>query len=224
MPRKEIQTKNPALRGLSGLHPQVRSTLKVVGFVLLLWGCTAVGAIYLPGTPVPITLQTLALMLAGLSLSMREAGATALSYLVAGAVGLPVFASGASTAALFGPSAGWLWGFVPGIVVTAWLNGNHQRKAGQQEQNQLQSQRQNQGQGKGLVVALRYGRAVVASLVGCIGVVYACGILIQSVILHLPVTVVAAASLGFLPGDLLKSLMAAAVFLSVSGARRVLSR
>lgn len=219
MPRKEIQTKSPVLRGLSGLHPRVRSTLKVVGFVLLLWGCTAVGAIYLPGTPVPITLQTLALMLAGLSLSMREAGATALSYLVAGAVGLPVFAGGASTAALFGPSAGWLWGFVPGIVVTAWLNGNHQRKVGRQGQ----SQRQSQGQDKGLVVALRYGRAVVASLVGCIGVVYACGILIQSVILHLPVTVVAVASLGFLPGDLLKSLMAAAVFLSVSGARHVLS-
>lgn len=224
MPKKEVQAKNPALSGLSSLPPRVCSVLKVVGFVLLLWGCTAVGAIYLPGNPVPITLQTLALMLAGLSLSVCEAGATALSYLAAGAMGLPVFAGGASTAALFGSSAGWLWGFVPGIIVTAWLNGNRQRKVGRRGQNQLKNQLQNQDQGKGQATVWSYGRAVFASLVGCIGVVYACGILIQSVILHLPVTVVAAASVGFLSGDLLKSIMAAAVFLSISGARRVFSR
>ena len=75
-------------------------------FAVLMWLASAAGEISIPGTPVPITLQTFVMMQAGLMLSWRQAGSAVVLYLAAGAAGLPVFAGGASTAALFGPSAG----------------------------------------------------------------------------------------------------------------------
>ena len=92
-------------------------------FAVLMWLASAAGEISIPGTPVPITLQTFVMMLAGLMLSWRQAGSAVVLYLAAGAAGLPVLAGGASTAALFGPSAGCLIGFLPAGIVTALLRG-----------------------------------------------------------------------------------------------------
>ena len=54
---------------------------------------------------------------------MWLSAAAVATYLAAGAVGLPVFAGGTSTLALVGPSAGFLFGFLPGVVVIALLRG-----------------------------------------------------------------------------------------------------
>ncbi len=76
--------------------------------------------ITVPMWPVPMTLQTLAIALVGLTYGGRLAALTVLAYLAEGAAGLPVFAGGAGGAAhLVGPTAGFLWGFVP----MAWLTG-----------------------------------------------------------------------------------------------------
>ena len=101
----------------------VGSILKPALFAVLMWTASAAGAVPIPGTPVPITLQTFVVMLAALMLPWKQAGAAMLMYLAAGAVGLPVFAGGASTMALVGPSAGFLFGFLPGVVVIALLRG-----------------------------------------------------------------------------------------------------
>lgn len=78
----------------------------------------------IPGTPVPITLQTFVVMLAALMLPHVEAGWRRDAHAsAAGAVGLPVFAGGASTMALVGPSAGFLIGFLPAAIVTSLLKG-----------------------------------------------------------------------------------------------------
>lgn len=68
---------------------------------------------------VPITLQTLWVFLAGLFLGPFWGGTAFALYLLAGAVGLPVF-EGASggVGVLFGPTGGYLFGFVLGAVVT----------------------------------------------------------------------------------------------------------
>ncbi len=71
------------------------------------------------GYPVPMTLQTLAILVVGFSFGSRLAAATLLVYLGWGAIGLPVFAHGGSTASLTGPTAGFLYGF----VAMAWLAG-----------------------------------------------------------------------------------------------------
>ena len=83
----------------------VAASWKPVLFAVLMWLSAAAGEIPIPGTPVPITLQTFVVMLAGLMLPWRQAGAAVATYLAAGAVGLPVFAGGTSTLALVGPSA-----------------------------------------------------------------------------------------------------------------------
>lgn len=62
---------------------------------------------------VPITLQTLAIGLIATLLQPRESFFALLTYLVLGAVGLPVFAGGASgMGALFGPTGGFLFSFI----------------------------------------------------------------------------------------------------------------
>lgn len=72
-----------------------------------------------PMYPVPMTLQTLAILLVGLSFGARLGAVTVLTYLAEGALGLPVFANAGNGAAFFGPTAGFLVGFV-GL---AWLAG-----------------------------------------------------------------------------------------------------
>lgn len=171
-------------------------------FALLLWAAAAAGRIPIPGTPVAITLQTFVLMLAALSLDWREAGGAVVLYLLAGAAGLPVFSGGMSTLALVGPSAGFLFGFLPGVIITSLLKGKA-RDAG--------------ARSYWLTAARYFG----ASLVGCMVVVYAFGLSIQAMLTHVPLTAVALASLGFIGGDLLKAVVASSV---VSGLSSYITR
>ena len=176
---------------------------KPVLFAVLLAFASMAGEIPVPGTPVPITLQTFVVMLAALTLDWRQAGAAIALYLAAGAAGLPVFAGGASTAALLGPSAGFLIGFLPGVIVTALLKGRP--IAGH-------------GFAGALLTALR---CFVVSIVGCVMVVYAFGFVIQSALTGAPLAVVAMASMGFVIGDLVK---AAVTSIAVAGLSRFLRR
>lgn len=67
-------------------------------------------ALPIPGTPVPITLQPLVVVLAGLLLGPADAAAAMFAYLVAGVWGLPVFApiGPPGVARLLGPTGGYL--------------------------------------------------------------------------------------------------------------------
>ena len=74
----------------------------------------------IPFIPVPLTLQTLAILIVGLTFGSRLGAVTLLTYLAEGAAGLPVFANGgAGLAYMMGPTAGFLVGF----VVLAYLAG-----------------------------------------------------------------------------------------------------
>ncbi|GAA5334682.1 MULTISPECIES: biotin transporter BioY [Thermus] len=73
---------------------------------------TAQVAIPLPFTPVPITLQTLGLLLVGAALGSRLGFLALLAYLLEGAMGLPVFAGGTGgVAKILGPTGGFLLAF-----------------------------------------------------------------------------------------------------------------
>ena len=83
----------------------------VAGFAALIAVCAILPAINVAG-PVPITLQTFAVLLSGAVLGMRRGFLAALLYVTAGAAGLPIFSGGAAgLAVLAGPSAGYLVGF-----------------------------------------------------------------------------------------------------------------
>lgn len=82
---------------------------------------TARITIPLPFTPVPITLQTLAVVLSGLVLGARGGALAQVLYLSLIAFGLPLDARGLGPAAFFSPTAGYLIGFVPAAFVAGWL-------------------------------------------------------------------------------------------------------
>jgi biotin transport system substrate-specific component len=71
---------------------------------------------------VPMTLQTLVVLVIGVVYGWRLGGATVIAYLAEGAIGLPVFAGPlGGLAPLLGPTAGYLWGFVAAAIATGWL-------------------------------------------------------------------------------------------------------
>lgn len=90
----------------------LNAVIGVIFFVLT----TAFGAyirIPIPGTPVPITLQTFFVVLSGAVLGKRLGLFSQASYVFLGAIGLPIFQGcGFGIAYVFGPTGGYLAGFI----------------------------------------------------------------------------------------------------------------
>ncbi len=80
-------------------------------------------AFYLPFSPVPITGQTFAVLLTGAVLGSRRGGLSLAVYVLEGIFGLPVFAGGTSgMAVLFGPTFGYLIGFILAALLVGLLS------------------------------------------------------------------------------------------------------
>ena len=97
-----------------------RNGLPLAALGLAVLGVAAAGRvdIPIPGSPVPQSLQTLAVVIVGGALGMRWGTVALIAYLAAGAVGLPVFAGGAGGPShLVGPTAGYLVGFVVAAAI-----------------------------------------------------------------------------------------------------------
>jgi biotin transport system substrate-specific component len=116
-------TLNPALpraRVLGDALPgdRARDLLLILGGA----GLTALGAqvsLHVPHSPVPITGQTLAVVLAGATLGARRGAASQLVYLLAGLL-LPIYAGGTSgSGVVSGANGGYIFGF----ILAAWLTG-----------------------------------------------------------------------------------------------------
>jgi biotin transport system substrate-specific component len=105
------------------LPRQQRSWLLDAALVALFSAFVALTArIEIPLWPVPMTLQTLGVVFTGAALGSRRGALALLLYLAEGAVGLPVFAGGASGVVyMAGPTAGYLVGFVVAAGVVGWL-------------------------------------------------------------------------------------------------------
>ena len=94
----------------------------IVGFAAAVAFASQV-AIPIPGTPVPITLQPLLVVLAGLWLGPVAGAASLALYLIAGAAGLPVFTplGAPGIARLLGPTGGYLIAYPVAAFVAGWL-------------------------------------------------------------------------------------------------------
>jgi biotin transport system substrate-specific component len=93
-----------------------------LAWIAVMAALTAAGAVVAvpvnPLSPVPITLQTMFVLLAGLILGPKGGAAAMLLYLLAGAAGLPVFAGFKSgLAVLLGPTGGFILGFIPAAAL-----------------------------------------------------------------------------------------------------------
>lgn len=93
--------------------------LKLAGalFFVAALGLSATVRVPLPFTPVPVTLQTFVVMMAGAALGVRWGVAAVVAYIAAGVIGAPFFAAGAGWAAIAGPTGGYLVGFVAGAAI-----------------------------------------------------------------------------------------------------------
>jgi biotin transport system substrate-specific component len=109
------------------LHVPTISRRRVLDLAFIGLGSIAVAVaarieIPLPWTPVPITGQTLGVLLVGAALGWRRGAAALGLYLAEGAAGLPVFAGGgAGVAHLLGPTGGYLWSFPFAAGLVGWL-------------------------------------------------------------------------------------------------------
>ena len=101
----------------------------LVGLFALLTALGALIRIPLPFTPVPITLQTFFVLLSGVMLGTTRGTLSQVAYVTAGAAGLPIFAGMTfGFAMLFGPTGGYLVGFVLApAVVNYVLSGSSSR-------------------------------------------------------------------------------------------------
>ncbi|QGN35291.1 BioY family transporter [Microlunatus sp. Gsoil 973] len=146
--------------------------------------------------PVPITLQTLGVMLAGALLGPVRGMLSALIVVVLSLCGLPILAGGrGGLGVLVGPTGGYLVGWIPGalvvgLIVTHWAIRRRNTLA-------------------------RYLAVALAAIVGGILVIYAVGVPWTSVVTGLPLTTSALGSLVFIPGDLIKAVVTALVAVTV---------
>ncbi len=112
-----MQTTFATLFGRSGKQTLIqKAVLVLLGSALL-----AVSAkVQVPFWPVPMTMQTLVVLLIGAHVGTRLAGLTVFAYLLEGAVGLPVFSTGAGLAFMAGPTGGYLIGFLVSALLVSF--------------------------------------------------------------------------------------------------------
>lgn len=110
----------PAPRVLADVWPRsiARDAILIVGAACFV-GLAAQIAIPLPFTPVPLTAQTFAVLLAGAALGSIRGILSMLLYTVVGLVGVPWFAEGSSGFSM--PSFGYILGFIAGAGLVGWL-------------------------------------------------------------------------------------------------------
>jgi biotin transport system substrate-specific component len=163
----------------------LRDGILVVGFSIFLALCAQV-SFHIPFTPVPITLQTLAVVLTGAALGSKRGGLAMLLYLAEGAAGLPVFAGGTGGFIhLIGYTGGYLWSYPIAAFVTGWLCEKRLDRS--------------------------FQTSVIAMLPATV-IIYALGVPWLAVVLHLTLTqALLAGMVPFIPGDLLKLVIATAL-------------
>ena len=115
-----IKRNNTTIRELS--LPDERASVQVF-WVITFSILTAIGAqIEIPNQPVPYTLQTFFVLLAGALLGKRSGAASMGLYLILGAIGIPIFSGGAfGLSRILGPTGGYLLSFPIAAFVVGYL-------------------------------------------------------------------------------------------------------
>lgn len=168
-----------------------RDLVFVALFAALVVVLGLVPPLVLPVVAVPVTAQTLGVMLAGSVLGARRAGLALLLFLALVLVGLPVLAGGrGGLGVLLGPSGGFLLGFPLGAAAVGWLTERVWRR-------------------------YDLARAVACNVLGGVCAVYAVGIPWLAVVSGVDLWTAAAGSAVFLPGDAVKVAVASVVAVNV---------
>lgn len=153
-----------------------------------------------PGIPVPITAQTFGVMLAGSVLGAKRGGLALLVFLALVAMGAPILSGGRGGLSVFvGPSAGYLYSWPIAAFVIGLLTQIFWRR-------------------------YNLGWALLANVVGGILVIYAIGIPFTSLYGDIPLWASFTGSFAFVPGDLVKAVLASVVAVAVRRAYPVIEQ
>ena len=181
---------------LSGEHSYVtsrRSTARdlaqIAVFAALIAAFGLPGRINLPfAQGVPITLQTLGVMLAGAILGARKGFLAVLTFQVLTFAGLPLLAGGRGGPQWFlsSVSAGFLWGWLPGVALVGLLTG-------------------------WILPRYRLWLGIAVTAAGGMVIIYCTGIPVLALKAHLSLATATHANLAFLPGDAAKVIITALV-------------
>ncbi|OZI48194.1 biotin transporter BioY [Bordetella genomosp. 4] len=164
---------------------KTQDTVLIALFAALIVVLSLVPPIPLPAIPVPVTLQSLGVMLTGAMLGPVRGGLACSLYLLLAAIGLPVLPGGrGGLGVFFGPTGGFLFGMALGAFVTGWLARSWVRAPGQSVRT-----------------VLAYGLACIA---GGIGAVYLIGVPWLASVTQMGLGKAMMAMLVFIPGDLVK--------------------
>ncbi|CAN7376813.1 biotin transport system substrate-specific component [Arthrobacter sp. PvP023] len=163
-------------------------------FAALVAGSALIAAIPVGGLGVPITLQTLAVMLTGLALGPGRAFAAVGLYTLLGLAGLPIFSGGRSgLGILAGPSAGYIIGFPLAALAVGWLTTIVLRRTVKY---------------RGLFL---FAAAMATSIV----VVHGLGVLGMMVNGKLDLSKAFVLDLAYYPGDIIKNVLAVTIALAL---------
>lgn len=164
----------------------------------------AVPPVTLGFIPVPITLQTLGVMLAGALLGPVRGALACLLVVLLVVIGMPVLSGGRGGLGIVtGVTGGFLLGWAPGAFVTGWLAARFARAGSP---------------------AMQGAGTVLACAVGGILVIYTLGVPWFAAVASKSLKEAAALSLVFIPGDLLKAVLAGLVARSVQRAYPIAAR
>lgn len=180
------------------MNQQERPLSRIVFSALFAALISAGAYIAIPVGPVPIVMQNMFILLAGLLLSPLSAVSAVGLYLVLGAIGLPVFAGGSGGFAhFFGPTGGYLISYLPAVLCAALIRIKLVQKTGESSRG-------------------RKIMAYVLALLAANAVIYLLGVSWLKIQTGMQwQAAIAAGMLPFLIGDALKSAAAALIALSV---------
>lgn len=182
-----------------------RDTVLIAVFAALIAAMGLVPPITLGVIPVPITLQTLGVMLAGAILGPVRGMLSAVIVVVLSLLGLPILSGGrGGLGVLVGPTGGYLVGWIPGALVTGLIVKHWAIRLASR--------------------TLRSVGVALAAIIGGIVVIYAIGVPWTSMVTGLPLITSAIGSLTFVPGDVIKAVITAIVAVTVHRSYRGLLR
>jgi biotin transport system substrate-specific component len=170
---------------MSNRRTTARDLAQIAIFAALIAALGLPGTIFVGSVGVPITLQTLGVMLAGGILGARKGFFSVLVFLTLATAGLPLLASRAVGFAIWtGPSAGYFIGWLVGVAVIGWLTAR-------------------------ALPAYPLWLGIVINFIGGMLIVYVCGVAVLS--FRIGFVPAVTGNFLFLPGDGLKVLVASIV-------------
>lgn len=170
---------------------QTRDVVFIALFAAIIAALAVFPPITLPVVAVPITAQSLGVMLAGGVLGAKRGSLAVVLLLVLVAIGLPLLSGGrGGLGVFFGPTAGYLAGWVAAAFAIGYLTEK-------------------------LWHRLNFIFAFLICICGGVVLLYAIGVPWSAYVAKITIAAAFAGSLPFIPGDIIKALIAAAVMVTV---------